>query len=235
MFLDSYHTNNASSVSVAAAQASRFAKQIADDFNPLHDEDAKRFCVPGDLLFALVLSRYGVSEQMNFSFGGMVGADTPLVFPAEVGASFNIDGENSKTYLSIERNGANSTDTAFIEAFIRQYVAFSGQNFPHILVPLMRSANVMINPDRPLVIYESMAFELNDLSAAEPVLKLSNTSIDVNGKRGDVGLFFDIESNGALIGSGVKKLVLSSLREFDDARMQAICDEYDQRKRNFSA
>ena len=42
-------------VSVTREQASRFAKSIADDCNPLHDIDAKRFCVPGDLLFSMVL------------------------------------------------------------------------------------------------------------------------------------------------------------------------------------
>ncbi len=26
-------------------------KKVAGDFNPIHDEDNKRFCVPGDLLF----------------------------------------------------------------------------------------------------------------------------------------------------------------------------------------
>lgn len=234
MFLDTFHTPNDGSVSISAAQASQFAKQMADDFNPIHDEDAKRFCVPGDLLFALVLSRYGVSEQMSFSFGGMVGANTSLIFPREATAKFSIDGDNNKTYLSVEQKGETTTNVAFIESFVRQYVAFSGQNFPHILVPLMRNAKVMIHPGRPLVIYESMSFELNDLSATAPVLKLSNTTIDINGKRGDVGLFFDIESNGLNIGRGVKKLVLGSLREFDEEQMQKVCDHYDQRKRAFS-
>ena len=43
-----------------------------DDYNPLHDKDAKKFCAPGDLLFSLVLDRYGISERMEFTFAGMV-------------------------------------------------------------------------------------------------------------------------------------------------------------------
>ncbi len=57
MFLDPYHCEEDGFVRVGAEQASQFAKGVADDFNPIHDPDSRRFCVPGDLLFALVLSR----------------------------------------------------------------------------------------------------------------------------------------------------------------------------------
>ena len=64
-------------------QASQFAKQVATDFNPIHDEDSKRFCVPGDLLFAVLLHKYGLTEQLSCTFNGMVGADVPLHCIAE--------------------------------------------------------------------------------------------------------------------------------------------------------
>ena len=71
----------ASSLTISAEQGSRFAKTISNDFNPIHDADSKRFCVPGDLLFALVLQRYGLSQNMSFQFSGMVSAETALEFP----------------------------------------------------------------------------------------------------------------------------------------------------------
>ena len=46
---------------------------MAGDFNHIHDEDSKRFCVPGDLLFAVLLSKEGISQKMRFEFSGMVG------------------------------------------------------------------------------------------------------------------------------------------------------------------
>jgi len=58
-----------------------FAKEVAHDFNPLHDVDAKRFCVPGDLLFSMALEKYGLSQNMHFNFSGMVGHDVLLNFP----------------------------------------------------------------------------------------------------------------------------------------------------------
>ena len=54
MFLAPYFSEQNQAISVSAQQASDFAKKIAQDFNPIHNVGAKRFCVPGDLLFALV-------------------------------------------------------------------------------------------------------------------------------------------------------------------------------------
>jgi len=81
MFLEQFHSSNNNIVSISAEQGSSFAKDISNDFNPIHDPDSKRFCVPGDLLFALVLGRYGISEKMSFNFAGMVSAETELLFP----------------------------------------------------------------------------------------------------------------------------------------------------------
>lgn len=81
MFLDNFYNQNQLELTISAEQGSSFAKSISNDFNPIHDPDSKRFCVPGDLLFALVLQRYGLSQNMTFNFAGMVGGDTGLLFP----------------------------------------------------------------------------------------------------------------------------------------------------------
>ena len=75
MFLRDFYNTPDHTISITAEQASTFAKEIAHDFNPLHDVDAKRYCVPGDLLFSLALEKYGLSQQMHFTFAGMVGHD----------------------------------------------------------------------------------------------------------------------------------------------------------------
>ena len=72
MFIEQYFSEPQGRVCFTREQASDFAKRVADDFNPLHDVDAKRFCVPGDLLFAVILSKYGISRHMQFVFSGMV-------------------------------------------------------------------------------------------------------------------------------------------------------------------
>jgi len=51
MFIEQYCPIDSEKISFTRQQASDFAKQVADDFNPLHNVEAKRFCVPGDLLF----------------------------------------------------------------------------------------------------------------------------------------------------------------------------------------
>jgi hypothetical protein len=233
MFLSPYFSKQNQTVSVSAQQACDFAKKIAQDFNPIHDANAKRFCVPGDLLFALVLTQYGLSQQMRFRFAGMVGDGVELLFPEAVGDSFAICDSRDKTYLHVERKGDISRCDAQTESFIRSYVAFSGLNFIHILIPMMREHRVMINPERPLVIYESMSFDLRTLDFVEVSLKLVEQDLKIDGKRGDVTLKFELHSGDTLVGTGVKTLVMSGLRPFDETQAQAMCDYYEARKHQF--
>ena len=65
-----YHLEN-SKLSFTRQQASDFAKLVAGDFNPIHDPESKRFCVPGDLLFAVIIRHYGLRQVMGFSFSGI--------------------------------------------------------------------------------------------------------------------------------------------------------------------
>ncbi len=230
MYLDAFHDTQDGFTRITAQQGSRFAKEIAGDFNPIHNPGAKRFVVPGDLLFSLVLERYGLSECMAFSFTDMVGADTDLDFPDTDAPSFEIADATERVCLKVRREGRRTRDMSLLERFTLAYVSFSGQTFPHVLVPLMRAHDVMINPQRPLVIYESMSFDLEDLDIREPELELQNSSLMVNGKRGDVSLDFVIRAGGRAVGTGAKKLVLSGLRPYDDATMQALVDQYAESK-----
>lgn len=226
MFLDPFYTPDQTCIRISAQQGSRFAKEIAGDFNPIHDPHSKRFCVPGDLLFALVLSKCGLSRQMNFTFKGMVEADTALDFPATTADAFSIRSLTGKTYLDATRSGETTHDARMIETLVRRYVAFSGQTFPHILVPLMQKEQVMLNPDRPLVIYESMSFDLERLDIPDFRLELVDTHLEVKGKRGKAKLNYQFTSANRKIGRGQKKLVLSGLREYQQDAVQELVARY---------
>ncbi|GGX98375.1 hypothetical protein GCM10007160_27380 [Litchfieldella qijiaojingensis] len=226
MFLDEFHSITEGRVRISAEQASHFAKGIAGDYNPIHNPHARRFCVPGDLLFALVLARFGLSQRMSFRFLSMVGADVPLDFRECDNDGIQVVDTTGKVYLEVEREGEGTQDMAVVEAFTRRYVAFSGKNFPHYLKPLMEQQGVMFNPQRPLVIYDSMGFALDRLDAPDPGLELADSSLTVTGKRGDVLLEFRLTSRGEVIGSGSKKLVVSGLRDYDPVAMEAIVEEF---------
>ncbi|MBU1308395.1 MAG: DUF3581 domain-containing protein [Gammaproteobacteria bacterium] len=229
MLLEKYVNQSSEGFSFSRKQACEFAKQVATDFNPIHDEDAKRFCVPGDLLFAYLLTRYGVTEQLSCQFAGMVGADV-MLHCIEQDNLINICDHQGKVYLSLQRSGACQHDLAVIEPLIRDYVKFSGQNFPHILQPLMQKHQVMINPTRPLVIYESMALSFNRLPTQKVELSLTNSSLIVEGKRGNVLLEFSLTEQGEQIGNGQKRMILSNLMSYDEAQMEQMVAEYDSRK-----
>ena len=233
MNLQDYYLVQNNRANISRQQASDFAKNVANDFNPIHDPDNKRFCVPGDLLFALVIHRYGLSQKMRFIFSGLVGNGVMLNFPAADNPSISLTGDNDKTYLSIEKSGDTSHDKKLAHTLINNYVTFSGQTFPHILVPLMAEKGVMINPQRPLVIYESMEIDLLRLDIQNPELVLNDSSLEVNGKRGKVSLNFSIKDAGQVVGSGKKNMVLSGLRPYDQDQMQQLVDMYDGRKQTF--
>lgn len=215
---------------VGAEQGSLFAKKIAGDFNPIHDPESRRFCVPGDLLFALALNQYGLHKQMSFRFLDLVSADSELDYPAyiadDTAAKHKVSNKKGKDVLELSYSNGSTNDEHRIEQFSSAYVAFSGQNFPHILVPLMHAKNVMINPKRPLVIYESMVFELDRLEFKNLQVVLSEQTLVVDGRRGDVTLSFTLHDGAEQIGTGSKNIVLSGLREYDDEIMDKLCADY---------
>lgn len=235
MFLKQFYETHDNSIRIAAHQASTFAKEIAHDFNPLHDADAKRFCVPGDLLFSLVLEKYGLSENMHFIFSGMVGDGVLLNFPDTDAEQIDVTDNQGKTYLQIQRSGKVNRDPIMIETLIRDYVAFSGQNFPYVLVPLLEKENVMFNIDRPLVIYESMTLNMAQVDAKNPRLEMLDPEMEVNGKRATAYLHFQIKSSDQVVGSGFKKLAVSGLREYENEPMQTFVAEYLARKNGYLA
>lgn len=230
MFLDEFYERDGDAVRISRDQASRFAKDMAGDFNPIHDSDARRFCVPGDLLFALVLSHYGLAASMRFRFENMLGADTGLFLPPSDEPSLCLQDAAAASYLTVDRAGLTVDDPEVIERFIRQYIAFSGHNFPHYLKPLMESEGVMFNPQRPFVIYDRMAFELSDTTLTWPEVTFRDSSLSVSGRRGDARLDFTINDAGREVGSGSKNLVIGGLQAYDGERMEQIIQAFNERR-----
>jgi len=234
-FLDPYLNRDANNqIIISANQGCSFAKQVAGDFNPIHDADSKRFCVPGDLLFSIALNDYGLHSSMAFSFLEMLSADIPIIYSNN---SQKDNGSkqtqqqvtstvNGKTILTIDTAGQSSNNPDTIAKLAQSYVQFSGQNFPHILVPLMQEQGVMINPIRPLVIYKDMSFELDDVHAENISLRLDSSILDVQGKRGNGVFSFSLISNDKVVGTGQKNLILSGLREYDQNAITELTDNF---------
>ncbi len=230
MNIEKYYSLESSRLSFTREQASDFAKSVAGDFNPIHDIDSKRFCVPGDLLFSVIIQHYGLRQTMGFSFSGMVGEDVTLILPEVNAREISIYDEADKKYLDVSSDGEHSSDPTLIESLTRNYVEFSGHTFPHVLVPLMQENNVMINTDRPLVIYDHMRISLDTLDLEHIDLKLSESIFRLYGKRGDVALNYDLICNGERVGKGQKKMVMSGLREYDQAKIDELIETYFKRK-----
>lgn len=236
MDIEDYCALERGSVSFEEDGASRFAKGVAGDFNPIHDPGSKRFCVPGDLLFSVLLHRYGAFAETAVRFAGMLDAGVALALPEglENGSAHLLD-PRGREVLSFHGSGSCFDDERFVAALSREYVRFSGRTFPEILVPLMRESEVMINPDRPLVIYKDMAFVLEGATGADSAiaLTLADADLSVAGKKGVARLRFEILADDERIGTGEKNLVLGGLRAFDEEAMASVVDEYEGRREAF--
>ncbi len=226
MKLQDYYSEDNGILQFTREQASSFAKNVAGDFNPIHNPDSKRFCVPGDLLFACSLKQFGLNQTMCFKFSGMVNSGVKLDFNTHNDSTINIANLEGKTFLSFDREGEQSREDSVVNAFIQHYVEFSGQSFPDILVPLMAEQSVMINPNRPLVIYDSMSIQLKTLDLDNISLEQEKSELDIDGKRGNVRLKFKVLNNGKDIGAGCKSMLLSGLRPYDEAAMSALVTDY---------
>lgn len=232
VLIDQYFTERDGKISFTREQGSNFAKQVADDFNPIHDIDARRFCIPGDLLFSIILAKYGLNRHMEFGFTGMVLDGTELILP-EPAEDLSLNDADGKQYLTIRRTGDGTRSKTLIDTLTRAYVEFSGHTFPHILIPLLAEQNVMINPARPMVMYESMSIDLDRLDIASPSLEIDYNELSINGKRGEIQLAFNLIDSGEIVGGGKKRLILSGLREYEKQSMDDIVVNLNQRKANF--
>jgi len=233
MSLNDYYAIDSAGLRISGDQASDFAKAIAGDFNPLHDPDNRRFCVPGDLLFTALLQHYGMSQRMHFRFSGMVGADVNLLLEDDPGNAYQLRDAAGKTYLHVNHAGEVTHDSRLIERLARSYVAFSGQNFPHILVPLLRDQGVMINIERPMVIYESMEFALERVDIPNVTLRLADSHMEVDGKRGDARLTFEFLCGEQVVGTGSKRLLLSGLRPYQQDGIDELVNAYQARRDSY--
>lgn len=231
---DFYHID-CTRLSFTREQASGFAKSVAGDFNQLHDVDATRFCVPGDLLFAVIVQHYGLRQTMGFSFSGMVGDDDVLILPEVDAREISIYDLNDKKYLDISTNGEQSRNPQLIESLTLNCVEFSGHTFPHVLVPLMKENNTMINTERPLVIYDHMRISLDRLDMDSVSLNHTDSIFRIYGKRGDVALNYDLTCNGERVGKGQKKMVLGGLREYQQDKVDQLVNSIDQSRQTYRA
>lgn len=212
----------------------RFAKDIAGDFNPLHDSGAKKFCIPGDLLFSIALAKLGVSKKMQFTFSGMVNEGINLSFDRLNNENLRVIDDQQKEYLSITRTGDINNDQVLANNLAKSYVEFSGHTFPHVLVPLMASKNAMINPGRPMVIYQSMSIDFKHLNFTDLSLEVTNTQLNVDGKRGNAVLQFCFKDGEEEVGLGEKVMILSGLRPYDETVINELVVDYQNRKQSYT-
>jgi len=70
MNLEKYYTLSGSRLSFSRQQASEFAKSVAGDFNPIHNVDSLRFCVPGDLLFSVIIHPLRIAPDHGYFIFG---------------------------------------------------------------------------------------------------------------------------------------------------------------------
>ena len=233
MFLNEFYSQKDSSFRFTQQQASRFAKTVANDYNKIHDVDNKRFCVPGDLLFAVSLTKFGLSETMKIDFTGMVKNDVDMQFSPLLDNKTTIVNADDKAFMELEVSGKSSHNEDIISKIITEYVQFSGKNFPDVMVPLMRSENLMFNPARTIIMYKCMQISMSRVDVKNISLKFNNAIIDVYGKRATVTFKFDFYDGEEKVGTGQKEMLLSGLIPYEESVMNGVIADYQAAKAKY--
>ncbi|WP_413699117.1 DUF3581 family protein [Psychromonas sp. KJ10-10] len=92
----------------------------------------------------------------------------------------------------------------------------------------------MFNTNRPLVMYNSMSFEFSSLNFTHPMgLKLAKSTLDVEPKRANSFLYFDLFDGDKIQGQGIKKLVVAGLKPYQDEAINAFAAQYEARRDAF--
>ncbi len=232
--INDFCTINNGLLRFSRAQASRFAKEVAGDFNPIHDIEAKRFCVPGDLLVAILLTRYGMAESTRVDYLGMVGDGVSIDLPESIEDSYTLTDHRERDYLTITCKGQRTTDEKVLQTLIQEYCQFSGKTFPDILVALMQKHNVMINPNRPLVMYQNMELHFEKPASAGMQLHYDGSNLELDGKKAVVNLEFSLHENNEKLGAGKKVMLLGGLREYEQSVMDEVVATYAEWKANYT-
>jgi len=234
MLVNNYVQREGDDIAFSREQASQFAKKLAGDYNPIHDVDAKRFCVPGDLLFSVLIDTFGINQNMSLEFNGMVTEQSKIHFVNADGGAIALQDDADKNYMNAQCDGGVNKCQKAIDGLIESYVAFSGDSFPGLLVPLMKEHNVMINPARPMVMYTNMELNFDHMDFSSVTLKPLAPELEVTGKRATAKLRFALFDGVEQVGQGQKQMVLSGLREFDAEQMDGLIAMDAQRKQDLA-
>ena len=91
----------------------------------------------------------------------------------------------------------------------------------------MKEHQVMFNPARPLVMYNSMNFEFSTLTLHNPLhVELAKSEFEVEAKRANEFLHFEIYDGEKVIGRGIKTVVVGGLKTYDHDAISAFADNY---------
>jgi hypothetical protein len=86
-----------------------------------------------------------------------------------------------------------------------------------------------------MVMYQAMEISLQRLDITTLSLKLAQTSLSIESKRGDAWLEFDLISEGKVVGHGKKHMLLSGLREYCQDKVDGMVSQYRESKSDYNA
>jgi len=157
-FLGNVFTVKGWSRITSAAARPACCKEVAGDFNPIHDPGCPPLLRARRIYFSLsYFWRFGLSTDMTFHFSRPAGLKTcPANFAKGADGTIQVCDQARQGVSGSRPQRRHNTDKVFIEEFTLGYVAAFGQNFPPHHEALMESNGVMFNPTGQLVMYDSM-------------------------------------------------------------------------------
>lgn len=207
---------------------SAYARNVAKDFNPIHSHLAKKYCVPGDLIFALITEMHGAHNYMRVDFLNRVGAECKLFFDTKRIALALLD-VDKKLYAELATAGDKSVCPKRLKTVSNVVVSCTSGYFPYKLIDNLREENVMLSIRRSMVMLKSIEVELRNIhSASSLVAKYQSSGLELSGKRGEVKVYFQLfDDDGISVGFVTKTVLIIGIEKFNDKASKQYLDDYE--------
>lgn len=211
-----------------AVACDAYARNVVKDFNPIHNHLAKNYCVPGDLIFALMVERGGVHGSMRMDFLNRVGKDSEYIFVSGKAGMALLDRGN-KVQAQLIGSGDASVCVKCISAVSDAVLSCTSSYFPYKMMRSLRAENLMLSGCRSLVILKSIEVNVSDLHFASDLTAVfCSSSLRHSGRRGTIDAHFQlVGGNGQVLGQVIKTALIIGIERFNGKRSAQYLENYE--------
>ena len=210
-------------VGISNNNVSKFAKEICNDFNPIHSNKKSKPIVPGDLFVVLFLLSNGLYKRTIIEF-------KKISYPIQkfiITKSSILNSKNeSVVNFTLKDDIVADSNSIFLSGFLREFCKISGTIFAQELEPIFIKYRKMPNPQKPRMLYESTQINLDkeiiNLKVDFVQIKFLEPNVIILENQATVNFQILVLQSGRTIGLITKTLFCTNLEEYTQEKYEEL-------------